>query len=297
MNQAFRLKMAKQKGESLLRELEIVSLPVDPFSVAANHDIVVKKKTDTDEGVSGMLLRHGDSFGIVYATHIPNEGFQRFSVAHELGHYFLDGHIDHVLPRDGVHASQAGFVSGDPFELEADHFAAGFLMPSTLFRRELGKYDPGLAAVEHLSEKCKTSLTATAIRYAELSEDAVAVVVSTGNSINYCCLSETMKSLKQITWLKKNSPIPPNTTTAQFNDNPDRVTRAERADSEIDILDWLGGVRSVPATEEVVGLGSYGKTLTVLTCESVVDETYRDEVEDDEDEDELIESWTPRFKR
>ena len=295
MNQAFRLKLAKQKGESLVRDLAIDALPVDPFAVAASHDIEVQAKPDTDEGVSGMLLRHGDAFGILYATHIPSEGFQRFNVAHELGHYFLDGHIDHILPGDGIHASRAGFVSADPYELEADHFAAGFLMPERLFRRALGKFEPGLSAVEGLAVSCHTSLTATAIRYAELSEDAVAVVISTGRSIDYCCLSDGMKSLKQITWLKKGSPVPAGTATVQFNANSARVAAADRDETEIDVMDWLGGVRSVDAIEEVVGLGGYGKTLTVLTCPSIVDDSYRDEDEDDEEA--LNESWTPRFRR
>lgn len=296
MNRAFRLKMAKQKGERLVRGLGIDALPVDPFAIAASHDIEVRAKPDTEEGVSGMLLRHGDVFGILYATHIPSEGFQRFSVAHELGHYFLDGHIDHVLPGDGVHASRAGFVSADPFELEADQFAAGLLMPADLFRRALGKFESGFAAVEGLAGLCGTSLTATAIRYAELSEDAVAVAISTGQTIDYCCLSDGIKSLKQLTWLKKGSPLPPSSATTLFNANLARIAAADRHEGEIDILDWLGGVRSVQATEEVVGLGRYGKTLTVLTCPSIVDETYRDE-DDDDDEEALNESWTPRFRR
>src|SRR5690606_27429360 len=135
---------------------------------------------DAEEGVSGMLLRNGNSFGILYAIQVESEGFQRFSIAHELGHYFLDGHIDHVIPGDGFHASRAGFSSDDQYELEADHFAAGLLMPAALFRRELNRHDPGLEAVEALAKTCLTSLTATAIRYAELSTDAVAVVMSTG---------------------------------------------------------------------------------------------------------------------
>ena len=92
----FRLEMAKRKGEALIKELGIDSLAVDPFIIAKRHDIVVKAKPDVARGVSGMLLRHGDTFGILYATHVSSQGFQRFSVAHELGHYFLDGHIDHV---------------------------------------------------------------------------------------------------------------------------------------------------------------------------------------------------------
>jgi hypothetical protein len=142
---------------------------------------------------------------------------------------------------------------------------------------------------------CRTSLTATAIRYAELSEDAVAVVVSTGPTVDYCCLSDTIKSLRELTWLRKGSPVPAGTATARFNASPQRVARAERAAEDIDVMDWLGGVRSVGGTEEVIGLGSYGKTLTVLTCPSIVDETYRDE--DDEDEEKLIDRWTPRFRR
>ena len=295
MNQAFRLKMAKQSGEALVRKSGITALPVDPFAIAADHDIVVEPKQDTEAGVSGMLLRHGDVFGILYATHIANEGFQRFSVGHELGHFILDGHVDHILPADGVHASHAGFVSADPYELEADHFSAGLLMPGTLFTSGLSKSEPGLATVESMAGICQTSLTATAIRYAELTDDAVAVVMSTGKTIDYCFLSNTIKSLPQLTWLWKGSPVPSGTVTAQFNADPQRIADANRTETDIDIMDWLGGTRSVGATEEVIGLGRYGKTLTVLTCPSVVDETYQ--VEDEDEEDNLEDSWTPRFRR
>src|ERR1700730_18094739 len=154
---AFRLKMAKQKAEAFLRDEGITTLPVDPFAIAASRDIEVKAKPDTAGGVSGMLLRYGDVFGICYATHIPSEGFQRFSVGHELGHYFLEGHIDHLLPKDGVHSSHAGFVSGDPYELEADNFAAGLLMPAGLCKRAIVRRDAGLATVEALAAECRTS--------------------------------------------------------------------------------------------------------------------------------------------
>lgn len=295
MSPAFRLKMAKQQGEALIRELGINSLPVDPFMIAAQHDIIVEPKPDAAAGVSGMLLRHGDTFGILYATHIPNDGFQRFSIAHELGHYLLGGHIDHALPEDGVHTSHAGFVSADPYEQEADNFAAGLLMPTQLFRREMGKHDPCLAAVESLAGSCRTSLTATAIRYAELSENAVAIIVSTGSTIDYCHLSDTIKSLPQITWLKKGSQVPRGSATERLNGHPGRITGAEREEADIDILDWLGGIRSVIGTEEVVGLGRYGKTLTVLTFPSIEDEAYQEESGDKIDD--LIDRWTPRFRK
>jgi len=294
MSQLLRLKMAKQKAEAFLKEEGITGLPVDPFAIAASRDIVVEPKADTSDGVSGMLLRHGDSFGILYATHVQNEGFQRFSIAHELGHFILDGHIDHVLPKDGSHTSHAGFVSAEPYELEADHFAAGLLMPSGPFRRAIGRRDPGLAVIEAMAADCRTSLTATAIRYAELCDDAVAVIISTGQMIDYCFLSEAMKSLPELRWLRKGTPVPKGTETARMNGNPDRIMEADRAVNEIDVMDWLGGKRSVMITEEVAGLGRYGKTLTVLSSCSI---GHEDEIEPGDDETEMIESWTPRFHR
>lgn len=294
MNLAFKLKMAKQTAEKLLRDEGYASLPINPFAIAESRDIQVKPKPDTAAGVSGMLLRHGNQFGILYATHIKSEGFQRFSVAHELGHYCLDGHADHVL-KNGIHESRAGFVADDPYEQEADQFAAGLLMPGSLFKKELGRHQAGLETVEAMHILCKTSLTATAIRYAELTEDAAAVVISTGPTIDYCIMSDTMKSLPKLSWIKKGSPVPSGTTTARLNGNARRVADSDREEDEIDIRDWLGGMRSVKANEQVIGLGSYGKTLTVLTCPSVQDETYADAAADDEES--LVERWTPRFRR
>ena len=52
-------------------------------------------------------------------------------------------------------------------------------------------------------------------------------------------------------------------------------------------------IRSI--TEEVVGLGQYGRTLTVLTCAALSAEP--DSESDDDEEDELIENWTPKFHK
>lgn len=291
MSQPLRLKMAKHQAEAILLKAGISSLPVDPMAIAASHDIIVQAKSDSTDGVSGMLLRHGDTFGILYATYVPSDGFQRFSVAHELGHYFLDGHIDHVLPEDGFHASRAGFVSADTYEWEADHFAAGLLMPTGLFKRKLGVRDPGLSAIESMAKDCRTSLSATAIRYAELTDAAVAVIISTGQTIDCCFLSEAMKSLPELNWLRKGALVPTETETARLNAEPERIMKADRAENELDVMDWLGGVQSAMVSEEVMGLGRYGKTLTVLSSDSIGQE----EVDDDDDDD-VIERWTPRFR-
>lgn len=292
MSLAFRLKMAKQRGEQVARENGFTALPVDPFAIAAKQDIEVRPKHDTEPGVSGMLLRHGNEFGILYATYVNNEGFQRFSVSHELAHYFLEGHIDHVLPDDGFHASHAGFTSADPYEMEADQFAAGLLMPAEFFKPALRRRAPGLDTVEAMAKLSKTSLTSTAIRCADLSGDALAIIITTGPTIDFCCMSDAMKSLPKLSWLRKGTPVPANVLTARFNAKRERILGAERAADDVDVMDWLGGTVSKTVAEEVIGLGSYGKTLTVLSSTSIGQE----EPDEDEEEQDLVESWTPRFR-
>lgn len=291
---AFSLKMAQQSAELLVRNEGITSLPVDPFAIAHSRDIVVEAKPNTAEGVSGMLLRHGDAFCIVYATHVASEGFQRFSVSHELGHYFLDGHVDQVLPKDGTHVSHAGFVTADPFELEADHFAAGLLMPSGPFKKEISRHAPGLAAVLETAKIARTSRTSTAIRYAETTGEAVAIVISTGSKIDYCFMSDAMKSLPELKWLRKGTELPSGTVTLSLASDRQRVLLGEQIGAEVDVIDWLGGRTSVLVSEEAIGLGSYGKVLTVLHSSKIgAEASDGDEAEDKE----LEEQWTPRFHR
>ena len=285
-----RYKLATQTAEKFLADRSITSLPVDPVAIAESLDIVVEPKPDTTKGVSGMLVRHQDIFGIMYATHIDNDGFQRFSIAHEIGHYVLAGHVDHIFPSgDGLHSSRAGFVSGDPFELEADHFAAGLLMPDPLFSRELRLLGDGLEAIEKMARLCRTSLTSTAIRYAEKVSVPVAVIVSTAGTINYCFMSKTLQDFDRLEWPRNGQPLPAGVETESFNRDPQNVAHARRRNAETDLRDWFAGPRPIPSAEEVIGLGAYGKTLTVLSTA-----VFADEEEEDKD---LEERWTPRFRK
>ena len=279
-------------AEKVVKERAISALPVNPIALAQDLGIEVMSKPASAQGVSGMLLRRGNAFGIAYATHIDSIGFQNFSVAHELGHYFLPGHIDAVLSNDGVHESHAGFASGDRYEMEADHFAATLLMPRALFTDAMRTVGDGLPAIEKLAEQCRTSLTATAIRYTRCTRDPVAIVLSTGSRINYCFMSDALKEVEGLSWIRKGETLSTATTTFSFNQDPERVRHAERADDTTDIRDWFDGDHSLSITEQVIGLGNYGKTLTVLTAIDI-----EEQIEEIEGDEALVESWRPRYGR
>ena len=186
-------------------------------------------------------------------------------------------------------------MSADPFEQEADHFAAALLMPERAFRTAMDNYAAGLACIEALCKDCETSLTATAIRYSALTRDGVAVLLSSGKTIDWCFMSDGLKQAKGLSYVRKGTPVPPDTVTAAFNARSENVRMGHRDSGEGRLNDWMDGERVYRVVEEVVGLGQYGRTLTVLTRKSL---TMRvEESEDEEDEDVLIESWTPRFRK
>ena len=282
-----------RRAERILREEKLLELPVDLLALARTRGIFVRKMKSEEDGVSGMLLRHGDAFGILYTTQIQNKGFQRFSIAHEFGHYFIDGHLDQIPFDCNMHRSRAGFISDNYYEREADHFAAGLLMPTTPTRKVIKEIPVGFGGIKALQQETNTSLTATAIRYVGLTDEAVAIVVSRKGVTEYCFMSDTMKQLDGIDWIRKGMQIPMNTFTRSVLNKSAEERQNARAEGELDITTWFGGQRNITTIEEVIGLGSTGLVLTVLTLpDFIVDE------DPDEDSDEAVEErWTPRLRR
>lgn len=271
---------AEHAAEQVVRDFGFTKLPICPFEIAKRRDIVIEPKESGERGVSGFLMRVGETFGIRYASHIQNEGFIRFTIAHELGHYFLQGHPDKLFPNgDGLHQSHSGFISHDPLERQADCFASALLMPQSLFTKAVDRAGTGFAAIEKLANQCKTSITATAIRFTTFTEEAVAIIVSSGSLIDYCFMSDRIRDLPGITWIKKGNLLPDG-ATRKFNGDPANIEQARQEQSTCYLDEWFDGAPQVEVNEDVIGLGSYDKTLTVLfTDEDLENE---DDYEDDD---------------
>lgn len=291
MTTRFRIHMARQLGEKIAKDHGFTAFKIDPFKIALANDIAVERKPPDKEGVSGGIIFTGADVIIFHATNIDNTGFQRFTVAHELGHYFLPGHPEEIQATSPVHVSRAGFSQGAvSIEIEADHFAAGLLMPTHLVRQCLRKNALGLDGIVQLHEDADCSLTAAAIRAAECAEVPMAIIVSRGEEIAYGFLSESFKALKPSRYPRKGMALPIG-VTRDFNATTSNIVAGKRKCGEARFSNWFEGTRHTRLDEEVVGLGRYGFTLTVLTSE----ELPLDPEEEDNEEERLVESWTPRF--
>ncbi|MCC0057766.1 MAG: ImmA/IrrE family metallo-endopeptidase [Hyphomicrobiaceae bacterium] len=286
----FRLKLATQTGEKVAMQAGFTSFPIRPLKIAQDNEIHVEAKPPDAKGISGALIFANDLVTLIYSTEHDNRGFENFSIAHELGHFFLPGHPEEIMNSGGAHVSRANFTENTSIELEADHFASGLLLPSNLTRAFLQKNQVGLDGIIALAAMAECSLTAAAIRAAECCPYPVAVVVSQADKVAYAFMTDSFKALGKLTWLRKGTPLP-STATKNFNSDGSNVLGAARTHRITDLCTWFDGDSRVALDEEVIGLGKYGYTLTILSGEELPDDP---DQEEDEEAD-LIEQWTPRF--
>jgi len=111
------------------------SLPIDVVDIARKLGFFVFQASfdgPYNENLSGYIRAEEDMREIcVNKNDVPTR--QRFTVAHELGHYHLHrigNEITHISKRSEISLSQ---------ETEADKFAEELIMPEELLRKEHGK--------------------------------------------------------------------------------------------------------------------------------------------------------------
>lgn len=124
------------------------TVPVDVYAIAQKFNITVRRQA-LEDAVSGMLVVK-DKHAIIGVNVNHPETRQRFTIAHELAHYFLHLKDEGVF----VDATPAFFRDPDSHtglikqEIDANTFAAELLMPADEVRKQLSK-EP-LAAFDDL---------------------------------------------------------------------------------------------------------------------------------------------------
>lgn len=152
---------AEGAAQELLSRCWDRQLPIDPVKIATAVGVLVYGRGGWDDlnyPYSGYYRKYDGVPSIEYNVSEPPVR-QRFTVAHELGHFAL-GHED--APRDAGNFQS----SGDPRERQANKFAAELLMPASLV---IHYYQSGVAnSVEALANMFGVSKDAMGYRLINL---------------------------------------------------------------------------------------------------------------------------------
>ena len=225
-------------ARQLLRELNVPGIPIEPRRIAEQLQIVVWER-EMESEYDGCLMRVGDTWGILLNNLIQSQARKNFTIAHELGHYYLDSgpaerqvsaaDEDKVAEFVPQHRCQRedlrGFDSHRLEEQRANQFAVELLMPSPIFRADAADLPKiGLSAIDALAAKYSTSLTSTAMRYTRLSPHVCAVVLSENGQIKYFAYSECFRQNSDC-YLARNKPLHPDSVADLLDKDKSREVK------------------------------------------------------------------------
>ncbi|MDI1343889.1 MAG: ImmA/IrrE family metallo-endopeptidase [Pseudolabrys sp.] len=199
---------AEARSFAVLQRFGIDAPNFEIRDVARGLDIAVKIG-----GVSGgdaRIVKTKDGRGIIRLNSaITDPARQRFSIAHEIGHWEQHPNLDQGYLCTAADLRDYGRSAA---EAEANWFAATLLMPKFLLPPDVFKQDPKLEFVRTFAKDFGTSLTAAARRFVELSNQPVVLVASNQGQVAWCAQSKTAKT--KYYFLKVGIPIPPDSVTA-----------------------------------------------------------------------------------
>ena len=260
-------------------------VPVEEIAYALD---IVEISVEPLKSFEGVLITSGPekTEGSILVNAKSGLRRRRYTVGHELGHFL---HPHHIPPTDGFHCTSEDMarsnVKGNSKrilqELQANAFAAELLLPRVLFVRDLQyKRELGLEAIIELSDNYDISKEAVARRYVSLQEEACAIVFSHEGRIRYFCRHDNFPWLD----IRSGSPVPGESTAAKPEGKAGMATNWAVVDAGI----WLSSPgRRALCEQTLLQQGGYRMTLLALD----------DANGEEEDEDMLGASWTPRFQR
>ena len=162
-------------AEELLKDLGVIGASdIDIEAIAYYVGAVIKYRPLN--GCEARIIGANDH-AVITVNSLAIRTRQRFSAAHELGHWHYHQGRSLMCLSDDISNPTKG---GSNPERVADGYAADLLMPRFLLRpmaKEIGKVS--FQAVEALRKEFKTSITATAIRLVEYGPEPAILVCHT----------------------------------------------------------------------------------------------------------------------
>ncbi len=179
--------LAKANAKRLLRGL-FIDEPgnIDLYAIAGCENIFIEEKAlESCEGQ--FVFKNG--LGIISVdAGLAESGQKRFTIAHELGHYFNSGKKENSFFCSGLDIR--GIKQNISAEIDANDFAAELLMPEQWFCNftKGKKFTKGVLSAS--AEYFNVSLSAAAMRYAEIGNHPVAIIMSKDSVVKWSRINE-----------------------------------------------------------------------------------------------------------
>lgn len=156
-------KLAREKAQNILSMFGVNEAPIDVEDICSKLGFKIAYIELSDKVSAAIKIENNRKAIIVNSKHSKNR--QRFSIAHELGHY-LSGHEDFDDEKRVFIDPHKKYLNPQfRQEEEADEFAAELLMPESLLKTDVVESKLGIT---ELATKYQTSEQAMTIQLVNL---------------------------------------------------------------------------------------------------------------------------------
>lgn len=173
-------------------------VPCEPAPLIAKHNLTLSTG-DYGDAFDGMLEHRAGRFHIycnIRESDHPSSARVRFTIGHELGHYFIDEHrLALASGQVPAHPSFIDKTGHSIIETEANTFASHFLLPQLAFRKAVAQAKPGLRSLLDIASTFHVSAQATVIRYVEECPLPCAAVMFRADKNAWPATAPTLKQL------------------------------------------------------------------------------------------------------
>jgi Zn-dependent peptidase ImmA (M78 family) len=248
---------------------------------------ITKVRGECIDGFEGMLKANNSKtkWLIVYNDGNGSEGRQRFTVAHEFGHYMVHRELQDEFACHDDEIS-TGERSKRDIEAEADQFASTLLMPYDDFRRQVNGQPISFDLIGHCADRYGVSLTAAALRWIDIAPERAILIASRDD---------------HMLWAKSNADAFKSKAYFATRNNVIELPRkalAHSANTEIAVSQqdirantWLPNEPGYVCAKELVkSAGQYDYKLTLLLLPQA--EWRRPTHEDEEEEEDMFDRFT-----
>jgi Zn-dependent peptidase ImmA (M78 family) len=215
----------------------------------------------------GQLMHRYNKFYIYINLDLLNDKLAprtRFTLGHELGHYFIDGHRNKLKSGESLsYTSDYSYVSNIPVEKEANHFSSHLLMPKTRFITLASKQEPGIPSILTLKDTFHTSIEGTSIHYINM-DLLPCMFIKWKPDLTYHYASYT-NSFASLTGLKGKPGIKVNTGYIEevFQILTKEIPRPDYVENVTRLSTWLPNIlpesrSDLIGLEQTLRLGEYG---------------------------------------
>jgi Zn-dependent peptidase ImmA (M78 family) len=193
----------------------------------------------------------------------PNSRRSRFSLSHELGHYFIPEHHESIINGNFRCPPSIFKINHDDLiEEEADCFAAHLLMPSDIFKKLCFRKKFSLDLVNYLAELFNVSMLSTLLRFADKDAGTSPIMISffRNHLLSGYKQSEDFPLNKVPFKTKIGNPPPPTSVIGEYY----LKTQSKFKDvQEVSIGDWFC-LNSTKRLYEQCFYSDYGFDISVL---------------------------------